>query len=112
MNKSTQLVNVSVASEMLKVSIDTIRRWEKKGLIRATRDAQGHRIFAVNELQQLKDKTQGKGQVGYKILKQKVAKKYKVVELFAGCGGLALGLENAGISAEMLVEIDAKASET
>ena len=45
-------------------------------------------------------------------MKQKVTKKYKVVELFAGCGGLALGLENAGISAEMLVEIDAKASDT
>ena len=105
-------MNVSSASEMLKVSIDTIRRWEKKGLIKAIRDTQGHRLFAINELQQLKDKTQGKGDVGFKILKQKSNKKIKVVELFAGCGGLALGLENAGITAEMLVEIDLKASDT
>lgn len=112
MKQKAQLVNISVASETLNVSIDTIRRWEKKGLIRATRDKQGHRIFDVNELLQLKEKTQGKGEVGYKILQQKPTKKYKVVELFAGCGGLALGLENAGISAELLVEIDAKASET
>lgn len=30
----------------------------------------------------------------------------KSIELFAGCGGLALGLENAGIKHELLVEID------
>jgi len=32
--------------------------------------------------------------------------KYKVVELFAGAGGLALGLENAGLKTELLIEID------
>lgn len=30
----------------------------------------------------------------------------KTVELFAGAGGLALGLEKAGLKHEMLVEID------
>lgn len=33
-------------------------------------------------------------------------KKYGVIELFAGCGGLALGLEKAGLKTELLVEID------
>ena len=31
---------------------------------------------------------------------------YRSIELFAGAGGLALGLENAGINHELLVEID------
>lgn len=31
---------------------------------------------------------------------------YKTIELFAGAGGLALGLENAGLKHELLVEID------
>jgi DNA (cytosine-5)-methyltransferase 1 len=112
MKNQEKLVSISIASETLKVSIDTIRRWEKKGLIRAIRDKSGHRYFYENELLQLKDKTKGKGDVGYKILKNESSTKYKVVELFAGCGGLALGLENAGLKAELLVEIDKKASET
>ena len=107
-----KLVSISSASETLSVSIDTIRRWEKKGLIKAVRDKTGHRYFHENELLQLKEKTQGKGDVGYKILKKKTPSKYKVVELFAGCGGLALGLENSGLKAELLVEIDKKAAET
>ena len=106
------LVSISDASDALKVSIDTIRRWEKKGLIKATRDAAGHRFFNRKELTQLQEKTQGKGDVGYKILKRKTPTKFKVVELFAGCGGLALGMEHAGLKCELLVEIDKKAAET
>lgn len=36
----------------------------------------------------------------------------KVVELFAGAGGLALGLEKAGLKAKMLVEIDKDSANT
>jgi len=40
------------------------------------------------------------------------AEKYTVVELFAGCGGLALGLEKAGLKTIFLNEIDKDAVET
>lgn len=35
--------------------------------------------------------------------------KYKVIELFSGCGGMALGFENAGLETKALVEIDKNA---
>lgn len=42
----------------------------------------------------------------------KANKKYSSVELFAGAGGLALGLEMAGFHAQALVEIDKYAAQT
>ncbi len=39
-------------------------------------------------------------------------KSYNIIELFAGCGGLALGLENAGFKSVLVNEIDKDASDT
>ena len=37
---------------------------------------------------------------------------FKVVEMFAGAGGMALGFERSGLQAELLVEIDKDAAAT
>ena len=39
-------------------------------------------------------------------------KEYSVVELFAGCGGLALGLHNAGLNTTHLIEVNKDCCET
>lgn len=111
MNSATH-ISISDASEKLAVSLDTIRRWEKKGLIKAHRAANGHRYFDKKELDRLVAKNGGSGEVGYKVLKAKKKSPFSVVELFAGAGGLALGMENAGLDCNLLVEIDKKAVET
>lgn len=51
-------------------------------------------------------------QIPYKILKAREKQAYTVVELFAGAGGLALGMHNAGLKCELLVEIDKNAAAT
>lgn len=38
--------------------------------------------------------------------------KYKYLEICAGCGGLSLGLENAGLISKVLIEIDKTCVET
>ncbi len=105
-------LSISDASKILDVSFDTIRRWEKKGLLKAHRAANGHRYFDKNELDRLIARNSGGGDVGYKVLKAKRSSGYSVVELFAGAGGLALGLENAGLECRALVEIDKNAVQT
>jgi len=112
MELTSSHISISDASEKLEVSLDTIRRWEKKGLIKAHRATNGHRYFDKKELDRLLAKNSGSGDVGYKVLKAKKKSAYSVVELFAGAGGLALGMENAGLECNLLVEIDRKAVET
>jgi DNA (cytosine-5)-methyltransferase 1 len=105
-------LNVAKASQLLDVSIDTIRRWEKRGLIKSRRTTNNHRMFQLDDLERLKAKLFGYSTENYKILKSITRQPYKVVELFAGAGGLALGLHNSGLNCELLVEIDKNAVAT
>ncbi len=50
---SRNLISIGQASEYLGVSIDTLRRWEKKGRIEAFRSPGGHRYYDKTELDQL-----------------------------------------------------------
>lgn len=106
-------LSIAEVSNLLQVSLDTIRRWEKKGLIKAHRSNLGHRIFQVDELRRLQLKlSKGSSDNEYKVLSGRCPKIYTVVELFAGAGGLALGMDNAGLECKMLVEIDKTATQT
>ncbi|WP_316353259.1 DNA (cytosine-5-)-methyltransferase [Candidatus Trichorickettsia mobilis] len=105
-------LSIAEAGNILNVSLDTIRRWEKKGLVKAHRDKNKHRFFNFEELKRLKTKLSGENNIGFKILTSEQKTPFKVVELFAGAGGLALGLHNAGLGCEMLVEIDKNAATT
>ncbi len=112
MKFESNFISAGEASHLFNVSIDTIRRWEKKGLIKGTRDARGYRQFHKDELNRLQEKLDGA--VGHPLpfLKSQSKTKLKVIELFAGAGGLALGLENSGLNCVAAVEIDKNAAQT
>lgn len=108
-----ELMSVTEASWALNCSIDTIRRWNKLGLIKATRDKNNRRLFNPDEIKRLQKKLAGDDNTRYEVLSSKTCfPNATCIDLFAGAGGTALGFHNAGISHVMLNEIDASAAET
>lgn len=103
---------ISEAAEALEVSVDTIRRWEKKGLIKASRTSGGHRTFDLDEINRLMEKINGGGgSHPFEVLKA-TPSNFTAIDLFAGGGGTALGLENAGFKHLAVNEFDKWAAET
>ncbi|MHA1574754.1 MAG: DNA (cytosine-5-)-methyltransferase [Alphaproteobacteria bacterium] len=99
------------AANLLNISIDTIRRWDKSGLIKSFRNDRNARIFLLDEIKRIQNKSGNKTKK-FKILKNKKKSPYTVIELFAGAGGTAIGMENAGIEHILLNEYDKHACET
>jgi len=102
-----KLLTVTEVAEAVGVSADTVRRWNKKGLIKSQRSPYNYRLFKKEEVNRLHNKLSGKSSTNnYKILKSKNKSPYSVIELFAGAGGTALGMENAGLIHKMLIDND------
>ncbi len=109
---TSTLLTVHDAAESLDVSPDTIRRWAKKGLIKSIRSPQNYRLFDLAELGRLREKLSGKAKP-FRVLKRRGRKTpFKVIELFTGCGGMALGFDNAGLRTELMVEFNRDACAT
>lgn len=107
-----QLLTVIEAAENIGVSPDTIRRWEKKGLIKGRRSELNYRLFDMGEVARIHHKVSGgESENKYRVLKAK-ASGFSVLDLFSGAGGTALGFENAGLRHKMLVEFDRNAAST
>jgi DNA (cytosine-5)-methyltransferase 1 len=98
------LVAVHIAADLLKVSPDTIRRWHKKGLIKAIVGPHGERLFSKEEISRVNKKSSASDKP-WKVL-QASKSKLSSIELFCGAGGLALGMHNAGINSKLLVDFD------
>lgn len=101
-------VSIEQASQSLGLSPNTILTWEKKRLIKSDKQINNIRLFDLEEIHSLQLQIENRNIADQttilKILKNDVPTSFKVIELFAGCGGMALGLENAGLNTELLVE--------
>lgn len=52
-NQDTKLVKIGEASKLLSISIDTLRRWEKKGWIKVVRTPGGTRFYDISQIRKL-----------------------------------------------------------
>ena len=63
-------LTVCDTANLIGVSTDTIRRWDKKGLIRGGRSSLNYRIYDLEEVKRLHEKIKGINRKNkYKILK-------------------------------------------
>lgn len=100
-------LSIDEAENALKISKEIIRNWEKKGLLVPKQVKDGLRFFDSIDLAYLKDMyiTKSRKDRTFEVLTSQRSQ-FNAIELFSGAGGLALGFDNAGLNAEMLVEID------
>ncbi len=103
---------LSEAAELLGKSKETLRRWDNEGKLPATREPiSEYRIYKREQLEMFSDLLSNKLEDTTDNY-VKPLHKYSVLELFAGAGGLAIGLEKAGIKCVALNEIDKWACQT
>jgi excisionase family DNA binding protein len=69
-----KLMTIGQASEYLGVSVDTLRRWEKKGRIEAYRSPGGHRHYDTKDLDKLFNKRYTRDEPTIRTSKKEVEK--------------------------------------
>lgn len=105
--------NLSQAADILKVSKETLRRWDHQGHLVAERDPTNQYRFYHQEQLALFEQAQPIFETHWDEERYTQPNRpYRLLELFAGAGGLALGLEKAGFHSVLLNELDKRACET
>ncbi|MFV0571671.1 MAG: DNA (cytosine-5-)-methyltransferase [Xanthomarina gelatinilytica] len=105
--------SISEVSEILGKNTETLRRWDKSGKLSALREPiSDYRIYKKEQLELFPKFNHYINGHKHQTNFVKPEKNYSVLELFAGAGGLALGLEKAGLKCVALNEIDKWACET
>ena len=104
--------SLNEVSEILGKSKETLRRWDREGKFTAIREPiSQYRIYKKDQINKLLNQLS----IDYEDTIDNAVEpiqEYKVLELFAGAGGLAVGLEKAGIKCVALNEIDKWACQT
>ena len=106
-------LSLSETSELIGKSKETLRRWDKEGILTAVREpVSNYRVYRKQDVKILMGDL-------YKELETEETSNfvianndYSVLELFAGAGGLAVGLEKSGLKCVALNEIDKWACNT
>ena len=103
-----EYLTLSETAEFLGKSKETLRRWDKEGKLLAVREpVSNYRVYRKSDVQTLfanfVDFDDEQDEVSNFV---EPHHDYHVLELFAGAGGLAVGLEQAGLKCVALNEID------
>lgn len=104
--------SLSEVADILGVSKETLRRWDTAGkLVSQRNDENNYRFYRKDQLKHF-EQAQFLFKSQWSDESKTCNNNYTVLELFAGAGGMALGLEKAGLKSVLLNEIDSHACKT
>lgn len=113
MQDRAEYFSISQVADMLGVSKDTLRRWDDAGTLVAQRcEANNYRVYHKSQLEFFENTQHLFNSTWDVEMDTKAQRPYTLLELFAGAGGLALGMERAGFESVLLNEIDKHACNT
>ena len=106
-------LTISETAKLLNKSTKTLRRWDEEGKLSAVREPMSnYRVYRKDDVQALFSEFIQDEIIETVSNFAEPLNEYKVLELFAGAGGLAVGMEKAGLKCVALNEIDKHACET
>tara|TARA_R110000744_G_scaffold344623_1_gene450039 strand:+ start:178 stop:1416 length:1239 start_codon:yes stop_codon:yes gene_type:complete len=108
-----EYLSLAETAEIIGKSKETLRRWDNEGILNAVREpVSNYRVYRRNDVENLLGDLFGKQILDNVSNYVKPSNDYSIIELFAGAGGLALGMEKAGLKCVALNEIDKWACQT
>jgi len=109
----SKYLSLSEVSELIGKSKETLRRWDRDGKLTAVREpVSNYRVYRKEDVQLLFGDFYNQEVIEVESNYVLPENEYSVLELFAGAGGLGIGLEEAGLKCVALNEIDKWACKT
>ena len=104
--RSREYYSIADVADMLSVSKETLRRWDASGkLVPIRHPVNNYRVYHRDQLLVFDEAKLMFNSLWDEEMATKPKREYTDIELFAGAGGLALGLEMAGFKSVMLNEL-------
>ena len=108
-----EYMTLSETSEYIGKSKETLRRWDNEGKLSAVREPMSnYRVYRKSDVDNLFSNFLDENNQETISNFVEPHNEYTVLELFAGAGGLAVGMEKAGLKCVVLNEIDKWACNT
>ncbi len=98
--------SIAEVADILSISKETLRRWDNnKKLVPTRHPINNYRVYHKSQLEIFDEAKLMFNSLWDEEIEIKPTRQYKCIELFAGAGGLALGLEKAGFKTVLLNEL-------
>jgi len=113
MEDRAEYYSIAQAADILGVTKETLRRWDENGTMVAQRvESNNYRVYHKSQLAFFENTQHMFNNTWERELSTVPNRPFQLLELFAGAGGLAIGMERAGFESVLLNELDKHACNT